>query len=155
LLLPALAARAQTGPAVLPSKVYRFEDLPVRTREKTVGRAVLLDGIHPKGGFCPDDGATHDGFAIESHQTQLAPGAEPHPPHRHKHEELFLLREGKLEVFLGGIWAKAALWLDVGQRTVFGPGGMAYVASNEEHGVRNVGDTPAHYFVIALGDRRR
>jgi hypothetical protein len=26
-----------------------------------------------------------------------------------------------------------------------------YVASNEEHGLRNVGKSTAHYFVIALG----
>jgi hypothetical protein len=26
-----------------------------------------------------------------------------------------------------------------------------YVASNEEHGWKNVGETQAHYFVLALG----
>jgi hypothetical protein len=28
---------------------------------------------------------------------------------------------------------------------------VAYVASNEEHGIRNAGSTHAQYFVIALG----
>lgn len=129
LLLPALLAKAQTGPTALPSKVYKFEDLPVRTREKTASRAVL-------------NGPTNDGFLIESHQTQLAAGAEPHAPHRHVHAEIFMVREGTLEVFIAG------------NRTTIGPGGMAYVASNDEHGVRNVGATPAHYFIVTLGLQR-
>ena len=32
-----------------------------------------------------------------------------------------------------------------------GPGSVAYVASGEEHGWRNVGAGRAHYFVLALG----
>jgi len=28
---------------------------------------------------------------------------------------------------------------------------VAYVASNEEHGIKNAGSTHAQYFVIALG----
>jgi mannose-6-phosphate isomerase-like protein (cupin superfamily) len=32
-----------------------------------------------------------------------------------------------------------------------GPGSVVFVASNEEHGIRNAGSTPAQYFVIALG----
>jgi quercetin dioxygenase-like cupin family protein len=127
MLLPwmaALAAQAQDGR--LPSKTYRFEDLPVRNNGENRARA----------GF---EGRTHSGFPIEMHQTELAPGLPPHPPHHHEHEELLLIREGTLEVTISGTAAR------------LGPGSVAYIASNEEHGWRNVGDTRAHYFVVTLG----
>ena len=85
------------------------------------------------------EGSTHDGHKIEAHATELAAGAMPHPPHRHKHEEMFLLREGTVEVTVNG------------KSTRLGPGGIAFIASDDEHGIKNAGSTPAQYFVIALG----
>ena len=128
ILLPALAvasvATAQT-PA-LPSKTYAFDDLPIRTSGLNKTRAVL-------------DGSTHGGYPVEMHITELAPGLAPHPPHHHAHEEMIMIREGTLEVTISGTSKK------------LGPGSVAYVASNEEHGWRNVGTTRAQYFVLALG----
>lgn len=130
LLLPALSAREQrAGGTALASKVCRFEDLPVRTSGANSFRSVL-------------EGETHEGLAVELHETQLAPGSQPHPPHRHVHEEMFLVREGTVQVTISG------------RSTRLGPGSVAYVASNEEHGVRNAGTTPAQYFVIALGSKK-
>lgn len=128
LLLPALAVpAAQAAPgAALPSKAYRFEDLPVRKNGQNESRAILT-------------GQTHKGFPIESHETSLAPGLMPHPPHRHLHEEMFLVREGTVEVTVNG------------KTTRLGPGSAAFMGSNDEHGIKNVGDTYAQYFVIALG----
>jgi mannose-6-phosphate isomerase-like protein (cupin superfamily) len=63
----------------------------------------------------------------------------PHPAHHHAHEEVFLVREGTLEVTI------------TGRASRLGPGSLAYVASNEEHGIRNPETTHAQYFVIALG----
>ena len=128
ILLPALAvasvATAQT-PA-LPSKTYAFDDLPVRNNGANKSRAVL-------------EGNTHGGFPVEMHITELAPGLAPHPPHHHAHEEMIMIREGTLEVTISG------------KSTKLGPGSVAYVASNEEHGWQNVGTTRAQYFVLALG----
>ena len=128
ILLPALAvasvATAQT-PA-LPSKTYAFDDLPIRTNGLNKTRAVL-------------DGTTHGGYPVEMHITELAPGLAPHPPHHHAHEEMIMIREGTLEVTISGTSKK------------LGPGSVAYVASNEEHGWQNVGTTRAQYFVLALG----
>lgn len=124
-LLPLVAvAAAGTASAgtPLPSKTYRFEDLTVKGKS----RAVL-------------DGETHSGFAIDIHITELGPGEAPHPPHHHVHEEMVMIHEGTLEVTISGKSVK------------IGPGSTAYVASNEEHGWRNVGTTRALYFVLALG----
>lgn len=127
-LLPALAAAgvASGQTAALPSKTYAFDDLPVRNNGANKSRAVL-------------DGRTHGGFLVEMHITELAPGLAPHPPHHHAHEEMIMIREGTLEVTISG------------KSTKLGPGSVAYVASNEEHGWQNVGTTRAQYFVLALG----
>jgi hypothetical protein len=34
-----------------------------------------------------------------------------------------------------------------------GPGGVIYNGSNDLHGMKNIGDKMAHYFVIALGHK--
>ena len=130
-LLPALAAagaQAQTGAtaAKLPSKTFRFEDLPVKQNGKNASRAIM-------------NGLTHSGFAIEVHETDLAPGEAPHAPHHHVHEEMVIVVEGTIEFTVNGTPAR------------LGPGSVAYAASNDEHGQRNVGDGRARYVVVALG----
>ncbi len=123
--LPAVGLAAEK--AVLPSKTYRFEDLRVERSDGNSFRPVL-------------EGLTHSGCHIEVHETDLAPGGRPHPPHHHAHEEMFLVREGTVEVTINA------------RGTKLGPGSVAFVASNDEHGIRNAGDTHAQYFVIALGN---
>jgi quercetin dioxygenase-like cupin family protein len=127
-LLPALlAARAQAaGNEALPSKVYDFENLPKKASDGNTSRPVL-------------QGVTHEGYHLELHETDLAPGSMPHPPHHHAHEEVFLIRTGNLTVTING------------QSSGLGPGSVAYIASNQEHGIRNVGSTHAQYFVLELG----
>ena len=128
LLLPALVAAnvVAAEPATLPSKAFLFDDLPVRKTGENRSRAMF-------------NGLTHSGFPLEMHQTELAPGDEPHPPHHHVHEEMMMVREGTMEVTISG------------KISTLGPGSVAYVASGEEHGWRNVGKTRAQYFVVALG----
>ena len=127
LRLPArMAAQASAQPGQLPSKTWRFEDLTVRPNGKNRSRPVL-------------NGKTVKSFPIEMHETELAPGEMPHPAHHHEHVEILLMREGSIEVTMGS------------KVTVLGPGSVVYVAPNEEHGWKNVGSTPAHYFVFALG----
>jgi quercetin dioxygenase-like cupin family protein len=128
LLLPVLAARSALAqqPKIVPAGVFRYEDLPVHTNGQNKGRAVL-------------NGATHSGFPIELHLTELGPGQEPHPPHKHVHEEMLLLERGTLDVTIDG------------QTTRLTPGSVAFVASNHLHGWKNPGDGPTEYFVIAFG----
>ena len=130
-LLPALllateARGAENG--VLPSKCYRFDSLPLKTNPQTHNetRQVFT-------------GKTHDGYPIDLHITQLAPGQMSHPEHKHVHEEMVMLQTGTLEVTI------------MGKITKIGPGSVAYVNSNEQHGWKNVGTEPAQYFVLAIG----
>jgi quercetin dioxygenase-like cupin family protein len=73
---------------------------------------------------------------LEMHVTHLAVGKSPHAPHSHPEEELVILKEGTLEV------------MQAGKTTRVGPGGVIFQASNQLHGVRNVGDGPATYYVM-------
>lgn len=118
----AVAKAQKPSLPVLPSKAYKFDDLVL----KGTSRAVF-------------DGVTHTGYHVDLHETELAPGAAPHAPHRHEHEEMIMLREGTLEVMIEG------------NVNTVGPGAVVYAASNELHGWKNVGTTKAQYFVIALG----
>ena len=126
-LLPALAAAQATTRSVLPSSALRHEDLPARKSSAGVTRQILK-------------GDTHTGYLVDVHETELPAGGAPHPPHHHVHEEMMLIREGTMEVTIDG------------RVTRLDPGSVAYVASNQEHGWRNVGTTTARYFVLALGD---
>lgn len=128
LLVPALAAAhaRAAGTTSVPTTVKRFEDLKASTSNGNSFRPIL-------------EGTTHEGFQIEAHQTELAAGSMPHAAHHHRHEEMFLIREGVVEVTVNG------------KSTRLGPGGVAYIASNDEHGIKNVGTASAQYFVIALG----
>jgi quercetin dioxygenase-like cupin family protein len=136
-LLPLLftagaAAAAEDKEAILPSKCYPYDQLPVKTNPKTHNetRQVFT-------------GLDHDKYPVDLHITKLAPGQMPHPQHQHVHEELVFVREGTLEVYI----------LDATTR--IGPGSVAYVKSNERHGWKNVGDTSAEYFVLALGRQEK
>jgi len=128
LLVSALAASPAVAapPTTLPSKAIPYDEMPVRENHGNQSRAIF-------------SGELHTGCYVEVHQTRLAPGSMPHPPHHHAHEEMFLIREGTLEVTLKG------------QVTHLGPGSVGFAGSNDEHGVRNIGTTPAEYFVVAMG----
>lgn len=132
LLLPAvLAFKGQaSSTGVLPSKVYPFESLRVQSSGPNAFRPVF-------------EGSTHEGFRIALHETDLAPGARPHPPHHHPNEEIFLVREGTLVVTIGG------------HDSTLRSGDVAYVSSGEEHSIRNSGSNPARYFVFELGSDHR
>jgi len=125
--LPALVAAGALAAEknYLPSKVYEFSELPAHHSKTNTTRPVL-------------DGLTHEGCRLEIHESELAPGAMPHPPHHHSHEEMFLVRQGTLEVTISGKTSKV------------GPGSLAYISSNDVHGIRNEGEGHAQYFVLAI-----
>ena len=126
-LLSAIATvKASAQSWLLPSKAFPYETIPVHQEPHSRLRHFF-------------DGETHTGFAVELHESELAAGDAPHPPHHHVHEEVILIREGTVDVMISG------------QTTRLGPGSVAYIASNEEHGWRNMGTTAARYYLFALG----
>jgi quercetin dioxygenase-like cupin family protein len=84
------------------------------------------------------DGPTATLENFECHVTTLNPGESPHPAHRHPNEEFVVIREGTLEVTLNG------------KSQVAGPGSVLFFASNDLHGLRNVGTTSATYHVFSF-----
>lgn len=73
---------------------------------------------------------------LEIHVTTLPVGQASHEPHKHPNEEVIIVKEGTVEAFQGG------------QTRRLGPGSVMFMASNQLHAVRNVGETPATYHVI-------
>ena len=136
LLLPGLAGAAaaaqetkspkKAGLTVLQSKAYEFGDLPVRTSASGGTSRAVFDGI------------TIRGQRIVMHISELPPGEAPHPPARQPHEEIIMIREGTLEVTLNG------------QVSRLGPGSVIFSSFNDFNGWKNVGTTPAEYYVVSL-----
>jgi quercetin dioxygenase-like cupin family protein len=108
------------------SRAFRFEDLPVTKNVNGETRPVI-------------QGALPTGERVAVHETTLLPGHMPHPPHQHRHSEFMMVREGEMEFENNG----------TPQRV--GPGGVMYAASMVLHGLKNVGETTANYFVIEIG----
>jgi mannose-6-phosphate isomerase-like protein (cupin superfamily) len=122
-----LSSEASTqGDKAMPSAMFPFEKLPVHTSNGAQTRHVLK-------------GKLATGEAVEVHETTLPPGGAPHPAHHHVHSEMWLIREGTVEITVNGTSYQ------------LGPGGVGFVRSNDEHGIKNIGATPANYFVVAVG----
>jgi len=96
----------------MPSAMYPFEKLPIRTPNNAQIRDVLK-------------GKLATGESLEVHETTLPPGGAPHAAHHH-------------------VTVKGTSYR-------LGPGSVGFVHSNDEHGIKNVGTTPATYFVVAVG----
>ena len=64
---------------------------------------------------------------LEVHVTTLEPGKTSHAPHRHPNEELIIVKQGTVETLSNGEWKRV------------GPGSVIFNASNQLHGLRNVG----------------
>jgi len=108
------------------------------TMKSTVVDWTKLEAKPTKTGFRRElfDGATATLNNFEGHITTINPGEVPHPPHRHPDEEMIVIKEGTLDVTINGETKRA------------GAGSVFFYASNDLHGMKNVGDTVATYFVF-------
>jgi quercetin dioxygenase-like cupin family protein len=109
----------------LGSQIHPYDKLPVRHNGANEGRTAM-------------HGTLHQGFEIEVHLTNLAPGGMPHAAHRHEHEEIMLLKTGQLDVTING------------ETTRVGPGSVVLMGSNDMHGLKNPGPDRAEYFIVEL-----
>ena len=111
----------------LSSTTFPFEEMhPHKVNDVAESRSIV-------------NGTTPTGERVEVHQTKLSPGGAPHPPHRHAHSEFWLIKEGMVELTING------------KQHRLGPGSVGFAASNDEHGIKNVGEVPAVYFIVAIG----
>lgn len=84
------------------------------------------------------DAATTTSPRVTVHATTLNAGEISHPAHRHPDEELIIVKEGTVEATINGTPHRA------------GAGSIFFFASNDEHGLRNAGDSRATYYVVRI-----
>lgn len=122
-LMPGRFAIADEKPPVMGSAVFDWNSIPVKPTSYGSVRS-----------FFSAPTATLEN--LELHVTTLNPGQSPHPPHRHPNEEMIIIQQGTLETLFNGQWKRV------------GPGSVIFNGSNQLHGLKNVGSTPAVYHVI-------
>lgn len=124
--------RAQTTPAVpapatpkpkLVSSVFALEQLPVTKTAVGLRRAVF-------------DGPTDTVDQLHLHVTTLNPGEKSGEPRVHLQEEVIIVKEGTIEVNADGKLSTA------------NAGDIIYFASRATTNLRNIGPTPATYYVL-------
>ena len=97
---------------------------PPMTPTKNGARSLVFDGPTP----------TLDRF--HCHISTLNPGESTAPLHRHPQEELVVVKEGTLEINIDGKLSTAKT------------GDILFLSANENECRRNVGTTPATYYVF-------
>ncbi|MES2696063.1 MAG: cupin domain-containing protein [Verrucomicrobiota bacterium] len=112
-------------PKKLRSQVFEWTKLPVKVHKTNERR----DFFNAPTVTCEN---------VSCHSTTVKAGEASHASHRHPDEEVVIVKEGTLEVLMNGKTERG------------GPGSIFFFASNEEHGMRNVGDTSATYYVIRV-----
>jgi quercetin dioxygenase-like cupin family protein len=119
-----VVALAQTAAKpVMHSRVLQWSDLKA-VETKTGERREVFDAPTATLG------------RFECHITTLNPGEAPHAAHQHPEEELMILKEGTVEEVQNGVTNRVDT------------GGIIFCASNEMHGMRNIGSTRATYYVF-------
>lgn len=120
------AQDAKPGGKQLGSAVFDWNKLTVTKTANGGERRAIVDA------------ATATMPRFESHVTTLAAGGAAHAPHRHPDEEVVIVKEGTIEVNINGKLETA------------GAGSLFFFGSNDVHGMKNTGSTPASYFVIRI-----
>jgi XRE family transcriptional regulator, regulator of sulfur utilization len=118
-----VSALAYEQKTIIGSSIYDWNDIPAHKTDVGEVRSFFR-------------GPTATLNELEVHVTTLNPGQASHPPHQHPNEELVIIKDGTVEAYIDGKWKQV------------GPGSVIFAGSNQLHGVRNSGSTPATYHVI-------
>jgi quercetin dioxygenase-like cupin family protein len=139
-LLSALAAtqateatagqQAAQGPQKepLPAKIYHSAAVPYSGNDTKKARRFFY-------------GPEQSGYNLEMHETVLGPGVETHAAHTHPHQEIIILVEGTVQVFMDG------------RTETVEAGSVIFYEPNRPHNLRNAGTTPCRYYVVELRGR--
>ncbi|MBC7948064.1 MAG: cupin domain-containing protein [Chitinophagaceae bacterium] len=73
---------------------------------------------------------------FEMHTTALRPGLDSHAPHTHKEEELVILLQGNVEMYIAGQLYKMV------------PGDLVFLSSGVSHALKNTGKELCEYFAF-------
>lgn len=127
-ILPIASQSAGSQENSLNSGAFHYDQLPLHIANNNAQIRMIMRGKL----------ATGEG--IEVHETTLPPGGAPTvATHHHLHSEMWLVRDGTIELTVNG------------KAYPLGPGSVGFARSNDEHGIRNIGNTEATYFLIAVG----
>lgn len=110
-----------------PSKVFRLADMPLHRNPNGSESRTIAHGALVTGEF------------VSLHESTQPAGIPPNPAHTIEHTEFICVRSGSLEFTHNNRTERAEA------------GDVLLVAQGTLHGVRNVGSSPASYFVVALG----
>jgi len=123
--VPPLSAAESAPPEALKSSVWDWTKLEAETTATGERRRIV-------------NSPTVTCTSFSCHVTTVAPGTASHPAHRHPDEEIILVKDGMVEVTINGVSQRA------------GAGSIFFFGANDEHGLRNVGETAATYYVIRV-----
>lgn len=121
--LASLAWAQSAGKPALHSTFFYWERVKAEVTPTGEKRNIFIDRT-----------ATLD--QLSCHATTVNAGMASHAPHKHVEEELIIVKDGTFEVMQNGKISKV------------GPGAVIFEASNEMHGMSNIGDAPGTYFVV-------
>lgn len=129
LTVTGLALAQSAAKPVMRSGIFNWADLKASPTKQGERRGVF-------------DASTATLARLECHITSLNPGEAPHASHRHPEEELMFVKEGTVQSVQNGNTTNRVE-----------AGGIIFCASNEEHGLRNIGTNRATYYVLKVYPR--
>ncbi len=118
---------SSAAPTLTQSAVYPFDALPVTHAANGGESRGVLHGVLATG------------ERVSLHESMQPTHAQPNPAHAIHHSEVILISEGTVEFLHDGLTERAGL------------GSVLFVAFGANHQLRNIGDGPAKYFVVAIG----
>ena len=116
---------------IVKSEVYSFSKAEIEKTNSGEKRQLI-------------DGETTHLENFEIHTTMLEPGKAPHGSQVHTDsEEIVFVKDGQLEFTINN------------DKKVMGPGSVALIIPDDEHGIVNIGKSQATYYIIKYKSKNR